>query len=203
MKKRPMLVFCMGFILIMLVSGVLNTPAYGHKVMVFAYEEEGLVMLEGYFADGKMAQDSLVEVFGQSNNKLLEGRTDENGSFSFPMPKESELRIVLTASMGHRAECTVKGKGDEEIKPDQEDAFSSAESGREDAASAALSETAEERIRSIVSEELDRKLAPLMHEMALLRQDRPSLTEIIGGIGYIAGIMGLIMYFKTRRKSEP
>ncbi|HOO47392.1 MAG TPA: hypothetical protein PLM29_14235, partial [Deltaproteobacteria bacterium] len=68
MKKRPGSVFCTGVVLIMLISGVLSTPAYGHKVMVFAYEEGGMVSLEGYFADGKKAQDSLVEVFGHDGS---------------------------------------------------------------------------------------------------------------------------------------
>jgi len=41
----------------------------------------------------------------------------------------------------------------------------------------------------------------LAREVALLHQEKgPSLTDIIGGIGYIIGIMGLLMYFKARRR---
>ena len=60
----------------------------------------------------------------------------------------------------------------------------------------------EDRIRAIIAEELDRKLAPLLREVTILGQDRTSLTDVIGGIGYIAGIMGIIMYFKARRRSD-
>jgi nickel transport protein len=31
------------------------------------------------------------------------------------------------------------------------------------------------------------------------RKDGPSITEIIGGIGYIFGLFGLVMYFKSRK----
>jgi len=204
MNRQSWLLSFMGMLLFLLISGVMNTPAYGHKVMVFAYVEGDMVIAEGYFADGKMAQDSQVEVFGHKGDKLLKGRTDENGVFSFPMPDDPELRIVLTASMGHRAECTIKGRSDAVKKEDHEDASPAAtkESGGMDTDAAALLESAEERIRSIVSEELDRKLAPLMREMAQLRQERTSLTDIIGGIGYIAGLMGLLMYFKASRPGD-
>jgi len=30
-------------------------------------------------------------------------------------------------------------------------------------------------------------------------QSKPSLTGIIGGIGYIAGLMGVVMYMKSRK----
>ena len=202
MKKRPGWIFCTGVVLIMFVSGVLNTPAYGHKVMVFAYEEGGRVKLEGYFADGKKAQDSLVEVFGHDGSRLLEGRTDENGAFSFPMPDDSELTIVLTASMGHRAECTMKARDDAAKKGDQGDASPAVagESLGMDLDETVLSKSAQNRIRSFVSAELDRRIDPLTREVALLRQDNPSIRDIIGGIGYIVGLMGLFLYFRARRE---
>lgn len=205
MRTKQLLLPCLEMFLCLLVTVVLNTPAYGHKIMVFAYPEEDLVYTEGYFADGKKAQDSLVEVFGEDGSKLLEGKTDENGFFSFPMPDVPEIRIVLTGSMGHRAECILKGDSDAVKLGDMKNSGSgviqeAVQQGNTDAAGGAV--PGEERIRAIVSEELDRKLAPLMREVALLSQDGPCLTDVIGGIGYIAGIMGLLMYFKARRKSD-
>jgi len=205
MSMKRMSMSCMGMLLCLLIVVVVNTPAYGHKVMVFAYTEGDRVYLEGYFADGKKAQDSLVEVFGEDGSKLLEGKTDENGLFSFPMPEVPQLRIVLTGSMGHRAEYTLKGNSDAMKSDDSKNTGSGAirETARQsNIAVAGGIGPDEERIRAIVSEELDKKLAPLMRELALLKQEKPSLTDVIGGIGYIAGIMGLIMYFKVRRKSE-
>jgi len=186
---------CLGFFLFFLITVILSAPAQAHKVMIFAYEEGDTVYAEGYFADGKKAQDSLVEVYGEDGTKLLEGKTDTNGLFSFPVPDTPEIRIVLTASMGHRAECTLKGNGN----------------GKTDAAKKEGAELIprgekvhvtvdEDRIRAIVTEELDKKIGPLAREVALLHERGISLTDVIGGIGYIVGIMGLLMYFKARRK---
>jgi nickel transport protein len=184
-------------VLFLLIAVIPSAPAQAHKVMVFAYQEGGTVYAEGYFADGKKAQDSLVEVFAANGAKLLEGKTDDNGLFSFPMPDSPEIRIVLTASMGHRAECTLKVSSDA-ARPSaaKEEASGTIQQGEK-----AAEAVGEDRIRAIVSEELDRKIAPLAREVALLHQEKgPSLTDIIGGIGYIIGIMGLLMYFKARRR---
>jgi nickel transport protein len=38
--------------------------------------------------------------------------------------------------------------------------------------------------------------------LATIQEERgPGLTEIIGGIGYIFGVMGLILYLKGRKKN--
>ncbi|HPQ43813.1 MAG TPA: hypothetical protein PKZ42_06240 [Syntrophales bacterium] len=200
MNTKHLLKPCLGIFLFFLATVMVSGPAQAHKIMVFAYQEEGTVYAEGYFADGKKTQDSLVEVFGQDGSKLLEGKTDRNGLFSFPVPDVPEIKIVLTGSMGHRAECTLKNEG----------GGGSAKTGtvKEDSPATlpqdgkAVVGVGEDRIRAIVSEELDKKIGPLIREVALLQQKKISLTEIIGGIGYIAGIMGLLMYFKTRRKGD-
>jgi len=201
MKRPPR--FFLEMLVCLLVTSMVSIPAYGHKIMVFAYPEGGSIYLEGYFADGKQAQDSLVEVFGEDGVKLLEGKTDDKGLYSFPMPDVPEMKIVLSGSMGHRAECVVKGGSDDAGHERSKDALPGAFEGAlqqdENAGKAAVEE---ERIRAIVCEELDRKLVPLIREMAQLSRKGASLTDVIGGIGYIAGIMGLVLYFKTRRGSD-
>ncbi len=203
MSKRLRLSTCAWSFLFVLAWVILGSPAYAHKVMVFAYQEGNRVYLEGYFADGKKTQNSLVEVFGEDGSKLLEGKTDKEGVFSFPMPDVPEVRIVLTGSMGHRAECRVKANADAAGPDGSKTPLSGGlpeNAGRDKNIDVAV--PGEDRIRAIVSEELDKKLTPLIREVALVNQDKPSLPDIIGGIGYIAGIMGLFMYFKARRRMD-
>ncbi len=202
-----------------------SMPAHAHKIMVFGYLEGDRVHLEGYFADGKKAGNSQVEVFSRDGRKILEGKTDVQGAFTFPAPDVPEIHVVLTGSMGHRAECVVdlekKGPSGETApalrsKPSEE-------TGKGDAVTAVAAKSpprppaeipepgpggnvdmpavGEDRVRVILSEELDRKLCPIHRELALLKQEKTSLPDIIGGIGYIAGIMGIILYFKVRRGS--
>ena len=71
-------VLAMAFALT-LVFMALAPSALAHKVNVFAWVEGDTVHVEGYFAGNKKAQDSLVEVFDRTGEKLLDGRTDQQG----------------------------------------------------------------------------------------------------------------------------
>ncbi|HDP24618.1 MAG TPA: hypothetical protein ENN34_04160 [Deltaproteobacteria bacterium] len=199
MMMLPALRTCAWFLCLVVVF-LSPVSGYAHKVMVFAYLEGERVHVEGYFADGKKAEHSRVEVFGPSGEKLLETRTDARGLTSFPVFELPEIRIVLDASMGHKAEYTLTRES-----PAPEAPLSILDSPdtpvvrtRERTGPAE-----EELIREIMSEELEKALVPIVRELRLNARDRTTLTEIIGGVGYIAGIFGLIMYFKSRgRRSE-
>jgi len=49
---------------------------------------------------------------------------------------------------------------------------------------------------------LERQLAPIKAMLAESREDRITLTDIIGGIGYIIGIFGLLGYFLSRKRQK-
>jgi nickel transport protein len=59
-------------------------------------------------------------------------------------------------------------------------------------------------IEAIIESVIDRKLKPLENMLIKLQEriEKPGITEIIGGIGYIIGIFGIIMYLKSRRKNN-
>lgn len=173
-------------------------PAHAHKAMAFAYVEGGQVQAEGYFADGKKLGDSPVEVFDAQGLKILEGRTDSEGVFSFPLPGEGRVRIVITGSMGHRAECFAGG-GMSEAQAGAQVANEPMDGtpGIEEAASDM------QAFRAVIAQELEKSLKPLRQEIRDLKEDRPSITEIVGGIGYLMGIMGIIMYFKAGARKGP
>jgi nickel transport protein len=78
----------------------LPSQVWAHKVNVFAWVEGDMVLVEGYYPGGKKAQNSLVEIYNGAGVKLLEGRTNQEGEFSFKIPAHEDLRIVLTASIG-------------------------------------------------------------------------------------------------------
>ena len=79
-----------------------TSPALAHKVNVFAYVEGNTVYTESYFPDGRPVEGGTIEVFDRENKKLLEGKTDVEGKFSFSLPKKQDLTIVINASMGHK-----------------------------------------------------------------------------------------------------
>jgi nickel transport protein len=172
------------------------SQVWAHKVNVFAWVEGDTVFVEGYFPGGKKSQDSLVEVFNPAGTKLLQGRTNEKGEFSFKIPERTDLKIVLTASMGHKNDFTVSAGDVGEVRASPSSPAQSLAESVRDASShpADLSQ-----LEGMINRALDRKLAPVMKLIRDTRKDGPSITEIIGGIGYIFGLFGLVMYFKSRK----
>ena len=56
------------------------------------------------------------------------------------------------------------------------------------------------QLEVMIDQALDRKLEPVIKLIRNTRKEGPGLTEIIGGIGYILGLFGLVMYFRNRKK---
>jgi len=215
-SKFRYLIFCLLFNVCCLLFVSL---ANAHKVNIYAYAEDGMVHSESYFVDGTKCKNSLLEVFDKKDGtKLLEGKTDEEGKFSFKIPKVTSLKLVLHASMGHQADFTL---GEDEVREaagmKQPPKSSSVKVPSKSEGSAAIKtqkkETAEKselkgisesEIEAIVESAVDKKLQPVMSILVKLQESssKPGFTEIIGGIGYIIGILGIVAYFKVRRKTK-
>ena len=197
MKKRHNTRF--SFIILLLTAIILigsNVPALAHKVMIFAWVEGDTVFTESKFSGGKKVMNAPVVIFDKDGKKLLEGTTDNKGEFSFKIPKVTDLRIVLNAAMGHKAEWTVP---ETEIR----EAGNIAEKKSAAETSVPISfGLSKEEVRKIVDDSLDKKLRPIVRMMTESKNTKPALTEIIGGIGYIFGLMGIALYFKNRSKKR-
>ena len=197
MKNKPYLILIFIFLIIMMI----DISVFAHKVNIFAYVEGGKIYTESYFNDGKNCIDSRIEVFDNQGNKLLEGLTDEEGMFSFEVPSEGliigDLKLILTASMGHRAEYIIPANelGGGVAGLTQEKSEEPIPTVSPEISSFDLKE-----IQSLIENALDEKLKPMMREIKKSQEDRISPTEIIGGIGYIVGIFGMIAYFLSRKK---
>jgi nickel transport protein len=89
-------------------SSLTASQSWAHKVNLFAYVEGGTVYTESYFPDGKKVEGGMIEVLDASGHKLLEGKTDNQGLFSFPLQKKEDLTIVLDATMGHKNSFVLK-----------------------------------------------------------------------------------------------
>jgi len=192
---------------VLIVAGILGpaSSALAHRVILFAYVEGNRVFTEGYFSDGKRCQNARIEVFDRSGNKVLEGKTDRNGEFSFTPPKGTDLRIVLTASMGHRDAYVLparelpgraEGKTRQSKPHGKEKKAFQEEKGKP---ARQLTPREVEQIRVVVREILDEKLKPIMELLSKRQNERISFVQVMGGIGFIFGIMGIILYFRGRR----
>ncbi len=198
---------------------LLPQAAGAHKVNIFAYAQESRVYAEGYFVDGTKCRNSVIEVVDAgTGEKLLEGKTDANGQFSFDIPRAASLKLILHAGAGHQSTYLLTGEeigkampGDKK-KRDQYDRPEREEPGQRPVKSGQSAEADQwprapvisDDMEEIIGKVVDSKLQPVIRILADIQEKsgKPGLTEILGGIGYIIGILGIIAYFKGRRSDR-
>ena len=158
------------------------SEAGAHKASVFAYADNGQVQAEGFFFDGRPCRGCAISVLdadeGEGGKILVKGKTDEQGVFIFKYPIGTRpLVIRMDAGEGHLAVFTL------EIKPER---------GQEGKVDAQVEAQAEAKLASLRAE--IRRLS--------LESERPGLTEILGGLGYIAGLAGIWLYAQSRKRDK-
>jgi nickel transport protein len=214
-RATRLLAVCMASIISVC---IITIQAQAHKVNVFAYVEGDRVVVEGYFSANVKARDCLVTVLDEKGKKIHEGKTDQNGAYSFKLADlpafSGGLKLVLDVGEGHKAEYTLSasdipssGKNDVPAK-EQPPKNQSLNAPAPPVAGSAqvLDPTA---LTSSLDAVLDKKLEPIIRmlgkqERILLEEKYggPRLNEIIGGIGWIMGLAGLTAFFLGRKQSE-
>jgi len=55
-------------------------------------------------------------------------------------------------------------------------------------------------IEKAIEKALDKKLAPILRTLAEMQEQKVRPTDVLGGLGYIFGLVGVAAYFKRPRK---
>jgi nickel transport protein len=193
------------------------SQALAHNVTVFAWVEGDTVHVESKFSGGRRPVAAPVEVYDARGNLLLKGVTDEKGEFSFKVPEKTEMKVVLLAGMGHKGEWTIPfsdleavstgtttqaaGTNSPSSKPtDPNQAKGAISTVGANPVPAGYVTAAE--IRKAVEAALDTKLKPVMKLLVETRRSGPSVTDVLGGIGYIFGLIGVAAYFSAKRRKS-
>ncbi len=168
------------FVILIILAALLPRGASAHGVGVFARVEGGTVHAEGRFGGAPCRNCRVTVTDNETGETLARGLTDEEGMFSFPLPQAAGLAIAIDAGTGHAGRFVLETPG-------------AASSGH-------MAETGDEV--PLTPAMLEEKLAPLRRELRRLRAaaERPGLTEVLGGIGYIVGLLGLAAYMRHRKK---
>ncbi len=176
---------------------ILCSSLAGHRLNIFTQVERDSVVGQCYYNDGTPVRQQKIEIFRLSGGKLMELKTDDEGYFRFAPPVKDDLRIVLYAGMGHKSEITINAADLPEIeKPLIDKPQSSKKTVEKTSESSGLDE---ERLRTMVEDVLDDRFNSL-RELIVKQQKSVMVTTIIGGIGYIFGIFGLVLFLRSRKR---
>jgi len=187
----------MKIIRILTATALFCPLVFAHRVNIFAQVEGSSVVGQCYYNDGTPLRNQKVEVLRSSGEKILELVTDDEGNFKFTPRVREDLKIVLYAGMGHKAEITVEARMLPEVaktsKEKPQGALKKSEGITEEHGLDTL------QVRKIVEDVVDEKFNTL-EELITKQQKSISVTTIIGGIGYIFGIFGLYLYFRSKKR---
>ena len=192
--------------------------ASAHRVNIFAFVDGDAVQVECGFNRSQKVTQGTVEVFDATTGvQLLQGTTDDNGVFRFPVTAElrkagHDLNIRIIAGEGHQNDWTVAADelassgtpkavavaaAEVPATPASLVAGQAAPSAAAPVAAVSGGATPAE-IERIVDAALDAKLSPIKRMLAEQTEAGPNLRDIIGGIGWIFGLIGVAAYFRRR-----
>ena len=205
-------IFCLIFTMLWLLFLPVSVSA--HNVTVFAWVDGDTIHTQSKFSGGKRVKNAPILVYDFKDVLLLEGKTDENGMFSFKIPQKTALKIVLKASMGHLAFWKLQAEelGETESKtavqptgmkvPLVTDSGSAGIEKNVDVLESTKISLGRREIEEIIDASLDKKLRPITQMLADAMNQKPDFTEIMGGIGYILGLVGIALYFTNRKRNR-
>ncbi len=174
-----------------------TTVAHAHRANVFAYAEGGNIIVEaGYGKDRPVIGGSVVVSDKADGKEFLRGVTDKSGRFIFSVPgaakaDRADLRVTLMAGEGH-LDSWVVGASE----------YASGVDTAGTLQDATESKAFEGRLQRIVEEAVERKIAPMRDMLVQELQGGPGMIEIVGGLGYFVGLLGVAAYLKSRKSGS-
>ena len=160
---------------------------------------------------------------------LASGETNDSGIWRTPLPQAAAqarqgLTVVLDAGEGHRAQwklapdeylqhvsaAPLADSGQVAAQAGNQQAHELEQSQTSTAAGAQSSSATQPQtavamdegelrrlVADTVTQSVSRELAPLRRQ--LLKQQEPSLRDVLGGVGYIIGLAGLVAWARSRK----
>jgi nickel transport protein len=183
-------------------------------VNVFAWVEGDTIYVESKFSGGKKVKTGKVVVMDPQGAELLSGFTNDQGEYSFKVPQQSDLKIVIVAGQGHQGQWTIRASelrgltAETRTEAGAEKAMSSerqqavARKFKNPEAAGSGAGLKPQELEAVIESVLDRKLKPITSMLADMRQEGPSIADIFAGIGYILGLAGIAAYVHNRKKKD-
>jgi Carboxypeptidase regulatory-like domain len=97
-----------------LLTILITSTARAHDLSATARLEGGRVFIEAYFDDNTAPRDARIAVTDGTEQVVAEGRTDDDGKWSFAAPPPGDYRLTVDAGGGHKKtiSLTIPGQGE-------------------------------------------------------------------------------------------
>ncbi|GAB6888368.1 hypothetical protein JCM13304A_18670 [Desulfothermus okinawensis JCM 13304] len=177
--------------------------AIAHRIDVFCYVENNNVKCLSKFSTGDPVVSGRYKVYVK-DKLIIQGKGDKKGNFVFHIPenlikKPEDIKVVCEASMGHKNFWIVKKDEYSSNIEEDDNTFDETDTGDEVISSKYETSSCDyKKMEKMFKIILSKELVPIKRDIAELKEPKIDFRDILGGIGYIFGIMGIILYFKSR-----
>ena len=182
----------------LLSASLFSIYAAAHNVVGGVYATGFEIEGEAGFSNGSMANaGTIVKITDQAGIPLGEVLTDDEGFFTFIAKKRITHVFKINMGAGHQLTMQLPA---EELPESLSAGSSSIQSTNNPSLS--VSNVTPENVDQITVLMLEKAIAkqikPLRKEIQSLKE-KSGLRDILGGIGYIFGLLGLVAFLRERK----
>lgn len=170
---------------------LLALPAEAHRLKLFAQVTGGTIAGYGFYIGGGRPQGADLVIATPDGKELSRLKTGDDGGFSFTPPAPGRYHLTLVAGDGHFADLDISTDGMPVSAPAAADA----------SPANALPADLDARIAQSVDAAVARQIRPLL-EAYDAAEGRVRFNDLVGGVGWIAGMAGLWAWLRSRRSGH-
>ncbi|PCJ56630.1 MAG: hypothetical protein COA73_11750 [Candidatus Hydrogenedentota bacterium] len=168
-------------IVMLIVLSIYSTSAVAHGVNLFVRTEGGMFIGKATYDDGKPVVGATTGVYNGDDVQIEELTTDRDGMFRYTHDGDMNLLFTVTTPDGHRV--SYRGTDDEEeIEHRHEHGDMNGEAD----------------LIHEIEYLIQRELGDVREDIHRL-ENTIRFHDVVGGIGYIVGVLGLIALLKRRQ----
>lgn len=181
--------------LVMIILLALSPFTWGHKIILDVFVSGDLVEGELGFSNGDMASNANLSVLNDMGQEMAQLQTDADGFFTYLPTQQQDLVFYADLGAGHVAKVNL---------PASELQLSTLTTLKAKEPSSLVTTNLASLSAQPANGALE--LQKLKDEIRSMRRDLKAYKEqrdwqsILGGLGYILGLVGVAYYFAAQRK---
>jgi len=176
---------------------LLSLPAYAHNVIGGVYAVGNTIEGEIGFSNGDMAKaGTRVEVRDAAGAELGVVIIDDEGFFSFDATRRIDHHFYADLSSGHVIDLMLPAAELPASLPGGE-----AQAAVSKPVKSTASTTSNAELQAMIEQAVARQVQPLRREVAAYKE-KAGLRDLIGGVGYIVGLVGFGIWWRQRQLAK-
>ncbi|MBK8175067.1 MAG: hypothetical protein IPK66_07315 [Rhodospirillales bacterium] len=183
------------------------SPAYAHKLKVFATAVGPRIDGSAYFVGGGPARGAKIVVATPGGETLALLQTDDDGKFAITATRRVDHVIIVDCGDGHVARFVIAAEDLPASLPESSQAGAQAAVNPNvsrpsvEEAMQPAGKAGPEALPDAVAAAVAAQIRPLREQLNAF-EDEVQLRDILGGLGYILGLAGLAAWLRARQRER-